>query len=299
LFKILHDLREYGCRKINFAGGEPFMYPELLGDMVQYCKEVLKYESVSIISNASKIQERWFATYGQYIDILGVSCDAVEDDVNKSIGRGGGNHTKFVHRAAAICRLYNIPFKLNTVVNAYNVDKDLGTLVNELQPMRWKVFQVLGLTGENTGEDSLRDVSRFLISDEKFQSYIERNRKQLQNPEILKVEDNSTMQSSYILVDEYGCFLDCSGGGKVATRSILDVGVRTAFHELLQSSGGGFDRDAFIRRDGDYASSSWSRERMQQMQQMQPPVPNRCVGGGGCGSGRERPTIDIEDLLTR
>jgi radical S-adenosyl methionine domain-containing protein 2 len=27
-------------KKVNFAGGEPFLFPKFLGEMVQYCKEV-------------------------------------------------------------------------------------------------------------------------------------------------------------------------------------------------------------------------------------------------------------------
>ena len=30
-------------------------------------------------------------------------------------------------------------FKLNTVVNAYNVDEDMTSEINELNPVRWKV----------------------------------------------------------------------------------------------------------------------------------------------------------------
>lgn len=33
-------LREAGVKKINFAGGEPFLFPKFLGALVQYCKEV-------------------------------------------------------------------------------------------------------------------------------------------------------------------------------------------------------------------------------------------------------------------
>lgn len=48
------------------------------------------------------------------------------------------------------------------------------------------------------------------------------------------------------------CFLDCSGGGKVPSESILKVGVEQA---LLQS---GFDDSMFAERGGVY---EWTRER--------------------------------------
>src|SRR5690554_1460367 len=49
--KGLWLLKKAGMRKINFAGGEPFLKPKFLGELVQFCKEVLRVESVSIVSN--------------------------------------------------------------------------------------------------------------------------------------------------------------------------------------------------------------------------------------------------------
>jgi radical S-adenosyl methionine domain-containing protein 2 len=60
--------------KINFAGGEPFLKPKFLGELVKYCKEDLQL-NVSIVSNGSKITEGWFVRYGSYVDILAISCD--------------------------------------------------------------------------------------------------------------------------------------------------------------------------------------------------------------------------------
>lgn len=259
LYLILKSLRDHGCKKINFAGGEPFLYPKLLGPMVKYAKDTLGYESVSIISNASKITEEWFDEYGAYLDILGVSCDATEEAINIEIGRGRGKHVDHIRRAARLCQQHGIKFKINTVVNRYNHHCDMSSFINELSPMRWKVFQVLPLEGENSGTNATRDVTRFLISTEEFQDFIQLNQDGLQTPSILKVEGNDVMQSSYVLVDEFGAFLDSSGGGKVATKSLLDVGVDVALQQLLSSENGGFNHDAFVARDGDYASTSWSR----------------------------------------
>lgn len=52
----LSRLKDAGMRKINFAGGEPFIYPKFLGPMVQFCKEELRLESVSIVTNGSLVK---------------------------------------------------------------------------------------------------------------------------------------------------------------------------------------------------------------------------------------------------
>ena len=45
-------LKKYGVKKINFAGGEPFLYPKYLEELIRVCKEDLKIEKISIITNA-------------------------------------------------------------------------------------------------------------------------------------------------------------------------------------------------------------------------------------------------------
>jgi radical S-adenosyl methionine domain-containing protein 2 len=250
--EILLRLRKGGFRKINFAGGEPFLEPKLLGALCKYAKEI-QFESVSIISNGSKLQDSWFRKYGQYVDILGISCDSIDESINKQIGRGKGNHLTFVREAARLCKEYQIQFKLNTVVNKFNFHTDMSSLINELQPIRWKIFQVLPLEGENTGEGAKRDVSSFLITKEEFESFITRNRSALHTPSIMKIEGNEIMQSSYVVVDEYGRFLDSSEGGKHPTESVLGVGgFDFAWAQLTSSQGGGYDPTSFAARDGGY-----------------------------------------------
>ena len=53
-------------------------------------------ESVSIVSNGSKITASWFEKYGKYLDILAISCDSFDEETNKKIGRGNGKHLQKV-----------------------------------------------------------------------------------------------------------------------------------------------------------------------------------------------------------
>ena len=81
-------LKEAGMEKINFAGGEPFLYPKQLAMLCEYCKIDLQLESVSIISNGTKITRAWLQKHGQFVDVLGVSCDSFDEATNIEIGRG-------------------------------------------------------------------------------------------------------------------------------------------------------------------------------------------------------------------
>ncbi|XP_067650380.1 S-adenosylmethionine-dependent nucleotide dehydratase RSAD2-like [Haliotis asinina] len=249
----LKALRDAGMEKVNFSGGEPFLEDRghYVGDLVTYCKRDLRLPSVSIVSNGSLIKESWFEKYGEYLDILAVSCDSFDPETNQLIGRqqGGKSHLNSLLRVRDWCYKYKVAFKLNTVVNTYNKDEDMTGYVTALKPCRWKVFQCLVLEGENAGEDALRDAGKFVVSDEVFQDFLSRHK---EVPSLVP-ESNEKMQNSYLILDEYMRFLDCRDGSKRPSKSLLDVGVQQA----LDFSG--FDEKMFLARGGRY---KWSKADM-------------------------------------
>jgi radical S-adenosyl methionine domain-containing protein 2 len=92
----------------------------------------------------------------------------------------------------------------------------MNEAIEQLTPFRWKanpvllksgvhsffcqVFQVLLLDGENTGtqSNSIRDARRLTISDQQFQSFLERHSGQAS----LVPESNEAMKDSYLNLDE-------------------------------------------------------------------------------------------------
>ena len=94
--------------------------------------------------------------FGQYIDILAVSCDSFNEDTNVKIGRGKGDHIKNLIPLKELCVEYGIKFKLNTVVNRYNFFEDMNEQISRIDPFRWKVFQVLVVEDENSSDKTLR-----------------------------------------------------------------------------------------------------------------------------------------------
>ncbi|NXN28603.1 RSAD2 protein, partial [Nycticryphes semicollaris] len=249
----LEMLKEAGMEKINFSGGEPFLQDrgEFVGQLVQFCKQELKLPSVSIVSNGSLIRERWFKKYGEYLDILAISCDSFDENVNVLIGRGQGkkNHVENLHKLRQWCREYAVAFKINSVINRFNVEEDMNEQIKALNPVRWKVFQCLLIEGENSGEDALREAEKFVISDEDFEQFLDRHK----DVSCLVPESNQKMRDSYLILDEYMRFLNCRNGRKEPSKSILDVGVEAA----IKFSG--FDEHMFLKRGGKYV---WSKADM-------------------------------------
>jgi len=242
-------LKESGMRKLNLAGGEPLLrtYHEFVGELIRYAKEDLQLESLSIVSNGSQLSEAWFEQYGKHIDILAISCDSFHEEVNKRIGRGAGNHIRNLLKAKDLCQKHHIKFKINTVVNMYNWEEDMNERITELQPSRWKCFQVLKIEGENAGQQGeARDVTPFLISSDQWEAFCKRHQHQAS----FVPESNEAMKDTYLLMDEHMRFLNCTKNRKDPTESILKVGVK----EALQQSG--WDDEGFLSRGGVY---SWTK----------------------------------------
>lgn len=259
----LHLLKAAGMRKINFAGGEPFLYPDKLGWLCQFCKDELRLESVSIITNGTKVSQKWLEKYGRFVDVMGVSCDSFDERTNEAIGRGTGENVTQLFRIRDWCREMGIKFKLNTVVCKLNWQEDMAATVAELAPHRWKCFQVLFVEDENDAQaaDAVsdkrkRDARDLLISGEQFGAFCEKHK----HLEAFVPEPNDLMASSYLILDEYLCFLDKGQGKERQSRSILEVGVAKALDEVK------FDQEAFMQRGGLYA---WSKDEQE---------------GDGCGS---------------
>jgi len=67
-------LKGAGIKKLNFAGGKPFLYPIFVRELLRYRKEELGIESISIVSNGSKITKKFLRENAAFIDILAISC---------------------------------------------------------------------------------------------------------------------------------------------------------------------------------------------------------------------------------
>lgn len=203
--EALRLLANEGMKKLNFAGGEPFLKPKFLGELCRYAKEELHLESVSIVSNGTLIKESWLRKHAQYIDILAVSCDSFHAETNAAIGRKDrGSKKPFdnvgqLFRIRDWCNELGIRFKLNTVVCTLNWREDMADVVQQLAPFRWKVFQVLVVEGENEGstedEERLRDARELVISDEQFADFCKRH----DHVKGLTPEPNSLMRASYLV----------------------------------------------------------------------------------------------------
>ncbi|KAI9896165.1 hypothetical protein N3K66_008337 [Trichothecium roseum] len=252
-------LKDAGMKKLNFAGGEPFLYPKFLQELLRYGKEDLRIESMSIVSNGSKITEGFLRENAGFIDIIAMSCDSFNAETNIKIGRGrSGENLQQLKKVADWCRQVGIKFKINTVVCSLNWDEDMAGLITQLQPFRWKVFQCLIVTGENDNEKRKRDARCLLVSERQWKAFCDGHR----HLQCFVPESNEMMKGSYLILDEFMRFLDKGDGEEKASQSILDVGVKKAMSQVR------WERSAFEERGGLY---DWTK-----------------AGAEGCGSSGDK-----------
>ncbi|CAN9301558.1 unnamed protein product [Alternaria alternata] len=140
-------------------------------------------------------------------------------------------------------------FKLNTVVNIYNWDEDMVANIEKLAPFRWKAFQCLIVAGENDNETRKRDARKFLVTEEQWKTFCDRHK----HLPCYVPEDNDSMASSYLLLDEYMRFMDKGEGMMTTSGPILDVGVPKAMEQIV------WDKKSFVERGVIY---DWGRADM-------------------------------------
>ncbi|BBM83345.1 viperin family antiviral radical SAM protein [Candidatus Uabimicrobium amorphum] len=240
--ELMFMLKNSGCVKVNFAGGEPFIYPNL-GDLVRYSYEIgLK---TSIVTNGNFLTDEWLQNYGSFLHWIAVSCDSSVEATQERLGRGKGDQVKKVQTTFQLIQQFNrenrhkIRKKLNSVITRYNYEEDMSSFVESCGVERWKVLQVLPIDGENN--DYYPELA---ITDKEFE-YFQQRHKNLKNVEVV-FEDNDHMTNSYIMMNPQGLFYQNHSGKYVYSEPVLKIGVEKALEQV------GFSHEKFCQRGGFY-----------------------------------------------
>lgn len=238
--EMVNLLSKVGTKKITFVGGEPLLYPRL-GDLISYTKNL--GITTMIVTNGSLINETFLGKYGKNIDWIGFSIESGIEGIENKLGRRLKrkrdrkiNHVQNIRSLVPLARKYNIKIKINTVVTTLNWQEDIRWLIKELNPERWKVFQVVKIRGENDGK-----VEPLLITEKQF-NYFVKTHYEL-NP---ITESSDSIKGSYVMIDPIGRFFDDITGIIRYSQPILEVGVIDAFNEVS------FSLTKFYERGGKY-----------------------------------------------
>jgi len=210
----------YKSVRINFAGGEPLILKKRFAQLIIKAKDL--GFNLSLITNGHYLTDEFIDNYGSFFSMIGISFDSQFAEGRKNIGRidHKGNSFDEVDLVNTIARLRHvnptITVKVNTVVNSLNYQESFVALINQLQPDKWKVFQVLPVLNSN-----------LLVTNDQFSEFVARHA-QLQD--VMVVEDNEAMTNSYLMINPQGRFYQNSEteGGYQYGELILDVSVDQA-----------------------------------------------------------------------
>ena len=248
--RIINELANQGVEKINFVGGEPMLHPYL----DQWIKESKRVGmTTSIVSNGTKMTQEWLESMRHHLDWLGLSVDASNDQIHAIMGRSNAAESKrgesgHLERALEIAKIANklgYGIKLNTVVTSANMQDDMTSVVKEINPTRWKIFQVLKIDGENNTR-----VEALLISESRFDEYVDRHLESLSSTQIQVVaENNDAMLGTYAMIDALGrVYTNKDGFYLYSDGTVQEHGFVSCWREVSS----GFSHEAFSARGGEW-----------------------------------------------
>ncbi|MBC3618640.1 radical SAM protein [Vibrio metschnikovii] len=225
---------QYQSVRLNFAGGEPLLLKQRFTAALDYAID-LGFKA-SIITNGHLISDAFIAEQSHKLQLLGVSYDACQSEVQKQIGRitRSGNVLSAQRLQAIFQQIrHHSPtteLKINTVVNHYNTEGDFTALIEALQPNKWKVLRVLPVF------DSIQT-----ISDQQFAAFVERHQRVAH---CMSVENNDSMTNSYLMLSPDGALFQNGHGssGYFKSRPLLTTPIDVALAEA------GFDAAKFALR---------------------------------------------------
>ena len=178
---------------INFAGGEPFLIPEII-DLIQFAKE--QGLSTSVITNGSLITKEKLDIMLPYLDCIGISVHSICDRTKIATGSCTNKDEVLKNEQLQdICGYIrtksNCKIKINTVVNSLNKHEVFVPFIKTLSVDRWKILRC----------QEFENNTSMLISDSEWDEFCLRN-KGIPNTVF---EDN--MKDTYIMVNPSGLLM--------------------------------------------------------------------------------------------
>ena len=221
VMEIIDKLQEYGIEAINLTGGDPL----LRDDIVEICK-YCKAKGIMTIISTTGIELKNKRKVLDYIDVINMPLDSYNPIIHNEMRPcAEKNHHKLIlDLIDDINQHYpNIKIKINTMVGKTNINdvENIGDLICG-KVYRWKLSKFLS-SGHGKNFEKM-----FAISNEEFESVVNRCRTRYKNSGIIE-------QEYKIEEDElFNIFIDCYGRINIHTKDKIES--FDSFDELQNSS---------------------------------------------------------------
>lgn len=181
--------------RINFAGGEPMLYPKL-DELIRYTYSL--GISVSIVTNGSLLTPERIHSWNGLVSCIGISIDSLCENTNIQIGRCCRGSVKTMEDWLAIATAIHecgIALKINTVVSKLNIQENLLPLYHAIAPNKIKLLQMHLIKGINDW------AKPYKITKQEFDDFCERHSSAFS---IIVAEPCGSMENSYLMINPDG-----------------------------------------------------------------------------------------------
>lgn len=229
-FEELNNLHSITSFRINFAGGEPLLLGDSLYKVASLAKE--KGFKTSLITNGSLLVKN--IQIAKHMDMIGISIDSFNSDINRAIGRvsGGFNKMNKDYLSDVIDKLVSlnpsIKIKFNTVISEYNYNEEIVNDLLSFNPDKIKIFKVMNFGDYNSA-----------LTNVMFNNFLSNNN--ITDKRVF-LEDNNQMTHSYLMIDPAGRFFQNGSSKYEYSDPIYSVGIEHAFESI------NFDFKKYVKR---------------------------------------------------
>lgn len=212
--KIIKKLLEFGVGKISFVGGEPLLYKGL-DELVKYGRSIDNSTLFSVTTNAILltgfnekndslyVNENELARVINNFDWITFSLDSNNKKKQFDIGRNKLHFDRILLLLNYLkAKNYNNKIKINTVVNALNID-DIVQLYDFLVDQnikRWKLFRFLPSRG-----NAKQNKDKYEISGEDFDNLKKALQKKNEKQKIkISYNNHDDFKDTYVTITSNG-----------------------------------------------------------------------------------------------
>lgn len=138
---IMKKLKSLGIKRINWSGGEFFLYK----DYFKLLKATKRLKlNCSLTTNALLLTPEIIDKIVKYVDYLTFSVEFVSDEDNEKFGRGKSYFENLINTISYINNKYpSFKIKINTVVMQQNIEKldDIYAELRKYKIYHWKFME--------------------------------------------------------------------------------------------------------------------------------------------------------------
>jgi len=225
---VVDRVASLGFQAITFGGGDPFQY-SYLADLAQRAKAAGLFVHIDTHGKSLTQSQANTQLVSRTVDLVGLPLDGPNSDVHDGM-RNAPGHFDIVMKRLQWLKKIGARSKLNTIVSRGNVDSlaELATLVVELAPWRWSIYQYMPL-----GPGARVSAAHSLELTE-FHAAVSSARERLgdQGMSILEVADKNSRRSTYPIVHHDGSVFVHSKEREEALQPLCSIFDPRARHEI-------------------------------------------------------------------